>query len=341
MNKLKFICIILCIVFFLFLFSIIFSVIYMNSYSILPHITINNIDVSNLTKDDAINLLQNYIETKTNNSIKINYEDYTSNIFYSGLDVNYDISSAVSTAYTIGRTGNIFENNYTILNLLLFGKNIDINTSLNDDAFDSYIIDISSNLPNKLIESNYYIDDKNLIISTGNTGLVVDSDKFKSELFNVLYNISSESSNLIIPVKTVDPQPINIDSIHSEIYKKAQNAYYEKEPFKVFPEIIGIDFDLNSAKSKLNKNPDQTEYKIKLQYTYPKITTKNLNIDIFPDLLASFSTRYDASNKDRSTNLNLAAEKINNTIILPNEEFSYNKIVGARSIAAGYKAVLP
>ena len=35
--------------------------------------------------------------------------------------------------------------------------------------------------------------------------------------------------------------------------------------------------------------------------------------------------------------MRLAANKINGTVLLPNEEFSYNKTVGERTIAAGYK----
>ena len=140
-----------------------------------------------------------------------------------------------------------------------------------------------------------------------------------------------------LPVEAIEPDQIDIDSIHSDIYKEVQDAYYEKEPFKVYTEVVGVDFDVEEAKSQIENNPDSTEYTIKLNYTYPKITIHNLNIDIFPDLLATFSTRYDASDEDRSNNLQLAADKINETVLSPGEEFSYNKTVGERTIAAGYK----
>ena len=74
-----------------------------------------------------------------------------------------------------------------------------------------------------------------------------------------------------------------------------------------------------------------------MKYTNPKVKIKNLKIDVFPNQLSTFSTRFDESNKDRSTNLNIAASKIDGTILSPGEEFSYNKIVGERSIKAGYK----
>ena len=67
------------------------------------------------------------------------------------------------------------------------------------------------------------------------------------------------------------------------------------------------------------------------------LTIANLEIDIFPDLLGSFSTRYDSQNKNRENNLNLASAKINEKVIASGGEFSYNSVVGARTIASGYK----
>ena len=62
-----------------------------------------------------------------------------------------------------------------------------------------------------------------------------------------------------------------------------------------------------------------------------------IGTEAFPDLLSTFSTKYAASNKNRTTNLILAANKINGTVLMPGETFSYNKVVGARTIAAGYR----
>ena len=79
------------------------------------------------------------------------------------------------------------------------------------------------------------------------------------------------------------------------------------------------------------------EYKISLDYTNPEITVNDLGKEAFPDLLASYSTKYATSNVDRTTNLRLAASKIDGKVVMPGEIFSYNKVVGKRTIAAGYK----
>ena len=59
-----------------------------------------------------------------------------------------------------------------------------------------------------------------------------------------------------------------------------------------------------------------------------------IGTEAFPDLLSTYSTNYAASNKNRTTNLILAANKINGTVLMPGETFSYNKVVGARTIAS-------
>ena len=54
-------------------------------------------------------------------------------------------------------------------------------------------------------------------------------------------------------------------------------------------------------------------------------------------MLGVCKTNYVASNKNRTTNLILAAGKINGTVLLPGEEFSYNGVVGKRTVEAGFQ----
>ena len=328
---------ILIIIFFISFISIFFSIINIGNSKIYKGISINNIDMSGKSKEEAVKILNNSIKSKIDKPINLKYNDYNNTLYYSAYDVSYDINSAVDKAYLLGRKGNIVRNNYAILKFLLFKKNINIKIEYNDELLDKSISDISSNLPGKLVEPNYSIEEKNLVIKKGNSGIVVDESKLKEDLINIFNNISSQNDEITIPVISKEQSKIDIDKIHSEIFKKAQDAYYEKSPFKVYPEVIGIDFDVAKVKSYIENNPNQSEYSVELIYTYPETTLEKLDIDIFPDLLGSFSTRYDASNKSRSNNLQLATNKINGQIIASGKEFSYNQIVGERTISAGYK----
>ena len=61
--------------------------------------------------------------------------------------------------------------------------------------------------------------------------------------------------------------------------------------------------------------------------------------DIFGYKLSSFPTKYDATNTNRATNLTLACEKINGTVLQPGEVFSFNKVVGERTTKNGFKEI--
>lgn len=55
--------------------------------------------------------------------------------------------------------------------------------------------------------------------------------------------------------------------------------------------------------------------------------------------LGSYSTKYNQSTgqKNRNTNIQIAANTINNTILLPQEEFNWNNIIGRTTKEKGYK----
>ena len=151
-----------------------------------------------------------------------------------------------------------------------------------------------------------------------------------------ILNINSEKSTIIeVPVSYKEPQAIDLEKIHNEIYKKAQDAYYTNNPFTIYPEVKGIDFDIESAKSIIEE--EKEEYEIPLIITQPDKTVNDIGTEAFPDLLGTCSTKYNASNTGRTTNLKLAAGKINGKVLLVGDEFSYNQTVGERTIAAGYK----
>ena len=153
---------------------------------------------------------------------------------------------------------------------------------------------------------------------------------------DLLKDIHTTENTIEIPVETRTPQNIDIDKIHNEVYKQAQDAYYTKDPFTIYPEVEGIDFDVEKAKEMIAAEV-KDEYVIDLIITEPNITIDEIGTEAFPDQLSTFTTRYDASDKDRTTNLVLACQKLNGKVIMPGQTFSYNETLGPRTAAAGYK----
>ena len=126
-------------------------------------------------------------------------------------------------------------------------------------------------------------------------------------------------------------------AIYKEIHKEPEDAYYTKNPYTVHPSKNGVDFAISLDDAKKLLASSDKEIEIKLKTTYPKVTTNMIGTEAFPDLLATFSTKFNAGYTARVTNLKLAGKKINGTVLLPGETFSYNGVVGKRTVAAGYK----
>ena len=59
-----------------------------------------------------------------------------------------------------------------------------------------------------------------------------------------------------------------------------------------------------------------------------------------PKLIAHFSTYYGESSQSRKHNVELAARKIDGTVLYPEDEFSFNDTVGKRTEANGFKSAL-
>lgn len=78
------------------------------------------------------------------------------------------------------------------------------------------------------------------------------------------------------------------------------------------------------------------EMKVPKQKIYPKVDSELLS-DIRSKEIGNYITYYRTGNKERSHNIYLAAEAINNTVVFPGEEFSFNKVVGKRTVEKGYK----
>ena len=323
------------IIVFALVFSTIFALFNMNKETVASGVKIKGIDVSGLTAEEAKGKLETIYQEKKEKEISIKYEEYETTINPTIIETNYDIETAVKEATSIGRDRNIFANNYEILFALLGKKDIDINMTLNEEVAKKTIEDIGTNLPGVVIESGYYIENNQLIITKGEKGVKIDTDKLLDKVKQYLKSTEISDEYIEIPVVTKEPEKINIDQIHTEVYKEVKDAYYTKNPFTIYPEVEGVDFDVESAKKMLEE--DKEEYVINLTITKPKVTISQIGTEAFPDQLATFKTNYDGGDKDRTTNLQLACQKINGKVLLAGETFSYNQTLGPRTAAAGYK----
>ncbi len=324
---------------FIIVFAMLTAIAFYNSNSdkIISGIYIKNVNVSGLTKQEAIAKVNNELEKYMDDSLVLVHNEYRTEISLEQLEANFDVESAVNAAYSVGKTKNIFKDGVKILDTMFSNINIDPVLNINENVLRERISGITAELPDTIIQSSYYIDGNNLVITKGKKGYVVSESKMFNICRNEIQKLSFIGKEINIEVEEQQPQEIDLSKIHEELYKEPVNAYYTTDPYTVHPSEDGVDFKISMEEAENLLQQDQEEYVIPLKVTVPEITTKMIGTEAFPDLISEFSTKYSQSQKDRTTNLKLAAEKINGTVLMPGEVFSYNTVVGKRTIDAGYK----
>ena len=310
-----------------------FALVNVNNENMMAGVTINGINVQGLSKEEAKEVIENKAEEKTNSETKIYVDNEEQSLLLSQIELTYDVEIAIDEAYKIGRGKNILVNNFEILKSKIAGTDIDLNFKYNEELLNNVVQDIKNKVPEAVTEATYCIEDEELIITRGVKGNTIDENELKNKIIQKI-NLNC-AEDIKIATYLAEPKDINIEQIYEEVHTEVQDAYYTKNPFKVYPEIKGVDFNLEEAKEILKE--EKGEYVIPLVITNPTKTTKDIGTEAFPDKLSTCSTRYDATNLTRTNNLQVAVNKINGVVVMPGETFSYNKTLGKRTAEAGYK----
>ncbi len=116
---------------------------------------------------------------------------------------------------------------------------------------------------------------------------------------------------------------------------------FEGDEVKEFkPEIVGRVIDVPNFKEKLKvalASADIEVLEIPVILSYPKIKAGDINNLGIKELIGEGKSSFSHSIPGRVFNVNLAATRINSTIVAPGEEFSFNNVVGDISRASGYQ----
>lgn len=330
-----FLLIILILILLLLIASTVFGIINMNTNKIIKGVYINNIEVSNLTKQEAIEKINNELNNEENNYIIVKHNEYSKQIRLSNLEGKFNVEECVDAAYNLGRSRNIMKDNSKTIETMLSNINLITTFSYNEELLEKVINEIALELPGVATDSSYIVDNDKIIIKNSKDGIQIKTSEFKK---NIIEFFEKGEKSLEIPVEQVARKEIDIEKIHEEIYKAPKDAYYTTNPLKIYKEEDGLDFAISIEQAKQMLSEDKDEYEIPLKSIKPKITVANLDSGAYPDQLSTFTTNYGTSDVNRNTNIALAAKSINSVVLMPGETFSYNDLIGECSTRTGYKA---
>ncbi len=122
--------------------------------------------------------------------------------------------------------------------------------------------------------------------------------------------------------------------------RAAKVIYIPNKGLQKTPEIPAVQLDsagILPAVSQAEINGTQT---VDLPIQADKKLVTNADLAKITDFISSYTTHHPKLMYDRNQNIATAAETINGTVLLPGEEFSFNKVVGKRTTAKGYKQAM-
>jgi vancomycin resistance protein YoaR len=112
------------------------------------------------------------------------------------------------------------------------------------------------------------------------------------------------------------------------------------ESISMTPETPGIKLDIKRSMDRLTQAANSGTRDIRLVVVTAEPKVKEADLRGIEGVIASYSTVYKTSQRDRTHNLRIACRAINGTLVMPGEDFSYNKEVGPREKANGFRDAL-
>ncbi|MDR3269968.1 MAG: VanW family protein [Peptococcaceae bacterium] len=107
---------------------------------------------------------------------------------------------------------------------------------------------------------------------------------------------------------------------------------------EILPEEAGYTLDVEASWQQVKAH--WTEHPIALIGQVVEARPAVRDLEPIQDLLGEYATYYNAYDGNRAHNLRLAAQSLNNVLLAPGEEFSFNDTLGERTPEAGYKTAI-
>ena len=312
---------------------------------IMPNTSIAGVNVSWLTHDDALMALgaqlQDFESRGRNASVSVVFPDGSAlNIMGEDVQFHHNALSVIREALSSGRGNGFFMDTLAFFQRLNGkGESYEI-SSVFDMEFLRVHVNVFTENYNNVLESSIPVihDDRIVIVKGAGEVRASEFDVYELALDGLL-----ESFHSGLPVEKVynlpeaKPNTANLVAIREAIFTQVLCAEYEPETRTISDSVVGVDFDFLGSAELLKKAESGKTITIDVEYIEPDVTKEYLESFLFRDLIGEYTTRIPGTS-NRLNNIVLASEAINGIVLESGEEFSFNRIVGRRTYARGYRS---
>lgn len=214
---------------------------------------------------------------------------------------------------------------------------------------------LSTEFPNPVGEVVFSFNDKSITLPYSEVGVTYDYEKAINSAFNFSENLTytHKINQLLNPTRSLNitlEEKINTENTIDALYDKLSREFnvqavdgevsiIDGNPVITKYSQDGLEVDKESLIRMINSSDPSSlssnGVNLNMKTAPPKYSSEA--ISRISGRLASYSTSYKSSSNERATNVELAANSINGTLLMPGESFSFNEIVGPRTKERGYK----
>ena len=134
-----------------------------------------------------------------------------------------------------------------------------------------------------------------------------------------------------------------VQQLSETVSVSPRNASLSLWTGKVVPEEPGRELNTAELKTLLLQALAQTDagtVMLPVAVVYPEITASELAQNGIKELVAMYTTEFNAADAGRTANVTLAAQKLTGSLLYPGQVFSYNATVGPREKSRGFKEAM-
>lgn len=216
--------------------------------------------------------------------------------------------------------------------LLGMGEDIPLMVDRDEGKLDAIVSELAAKVDRPAADGSYELTREGLFATKHQDGVTVDREAL-AELFAQVSN--GETERIECPVAVVPARQLDVRAMAEQLSGEASNAWYDIETGQVKDGEVGVSLDPEAASYVLEAAAGGETVQLPAEIIFPQMTAQELEAVLFRDLLGTCTTDVSGSST-RKTNVKLAGESVNGTILNDGDIFDYNKVVGERTTERGY-----
>lgn len=170
-----------------------------NSDKIVKNTYIKGINVGELTKEEAKEIVKNECEIDT---ITLKYKNDNWKVQPNEIDTSYDIEKTVENAFTVNRKGNFFSNLIVTMKSYLGDENdVNVVVEFNEEKVKEKLDDIGTEINTEMVNANLEVINGQINITNEKSGLELDVKETINQLRKSLQNGILEDDLIVVKVE--------------------------------------------------------------------------------------------------------------------------------------------